>query len=448
MRKIQNEQIINFIKLLAQAHKEIKTCLEKNNIQPIFSLLENCQNGAIAIGNLIEKEEGEGTVSISLLEAYCEQVYLSYQHLSKEEYVDSVNIYKKLCEALTKIENSIHQDIKVRMEVVFLPYKASMWDSLESVWEAAEQDPDCDAYVIPIPYYDKNPDGTFKQMYYEGDQYPDYVPITSYDTFDFAQHRPDVIFIHNPYDECNTVVSVHPFFYSKNLKQYTDKLVYIPYFVLNEIDPGNQAAIEGMAHFCTQPVAMHADKIIVQSENMRKIYIQVLDRATEGKITEYWEKKILGLGSPKFDKVSKLRKENLQIPKEWLNLIETPSKNRKKVIFYNTSIAALLQHEEQLLKKMMSVFLFFKEHTDQITLLWRPHPLLQSTIQSMRPQLWEEYEQIVNTYRAEGWGIYDDSADLNRAIALCDAYYGDPSSVVQLCQKAGKPVMLQNVDIL
>ena len=47
----------------------------------------------------------------------------------------------------------------------------------------------------------------------------------------------------------------------------------------------------------------------------------------------------------------------------------------------------------------------------------------------------------------EGWGIYDDSAELERAIALCDGYYGDHSSLVQLCQEAGKPVMIQDVEI-
>ena len=66
----------------------------------------------------------------------------------------------------------------------------------------------------------------------------------------------------------------------------------------------------------------------------------------------------------------------------------------------------------------------------------------------MRPQLGEEYQRIVEQYRREGWGIYDDSSDLDRAIILSDAYYGDHSSLVQLCQKAGKPVMIQNVDIL
>ena len=83
-----------------------------------------------------------------------------------------------------------------------------------------------------------------------------------------------------------------------------------------------------------------------------------------------------------------------------------------------------------------------------MALLWRPHPLIEATIKSVRPRLGEEYKEIVDGYRSEGWGIYDDSPDLDRAVALCDAYYGDPSSVVQLCQKAGVPVMIQNVDIL
>ena len=64
----------------------------------------------------------------------------------------------------------------------------------------------------------------------------------------------------------------------------------------------------------------------------------------------------------------------------------------------------------------------------------------------MRPHLWYEYEKLVKEYREAGWGIYDDSADMNRAIALSDAYYGDPSSVVQLCQERGMFVIIQDVD--
>ena len=64
----------------------------------------------------------------------------------------------------------------------------------------------------------------------------------------------------------------------------------------------------------------------------------------------------------------------------------------------------------------------------------------------MRPKLWEGYKEIRDRYIEEGWGIYDDSAELDRAVAISDAYYGDMSSVVQLYKKAGKASMIQDVE--
>ena len=285
-------------------------------------------------------------------------------------------------------------------------------------------------------------------MHYEGDLFPDYVPITHHNDYDFEGRRPDMIFIHNPYDEYNHVTSVHPFFYSKNLKKYTAKLVYIPYYVLAEPDPENEKTVEGIQIFCKVPGVFYADKVIVQSEAMRQVYIKVLTKETGEESRKIWEEKILGLGSPKMDKVLGTRKEELKIPEEWLKIIEKPDGSWKKIIFYNTSVAALIQHEDKMLEKMKHVFRTFKENQDEVALLWRPHPLIRATIESMRPELWEKYRKLVEQYGEEGWGIYDDSPDMDRAVALCDGYYGDASSIVQLCQEAGKPVMLQDVDIL
>ena len=161
-----------------------------------------------------------------------------------------------------------------------------------------------------------------------------------------------------------------------------------------------------------------------------------------------WEKKILGLGSPKFDKVQSIGKNDVEIPESWQKIIRKPDGSRKKIILYNTSVSALLQNEDQMLAKMKSVFQTFLEAKDDVALLWRPHPLIEATINSMRPGLREKYYNIVEEYKEAGWGIYDDSPELDRAIALCDAYYGDQSSLVQLCQEAGKPIMIQDVEIV
>ncbi|MDE7331763.1 MAG: hypothetical protein K2O16_05900 [Lachnospiraceae bacterium] len=455
MRKTQKKQAGEFMELLARAHEAVGKAVSTGKNYIAMELLEQCQEGAIQLGELVEKAEGEGCGMIPLLEDYCELVYQIYEEVRQGQGASADRISEDLQQSLIKIEKYLRDNIKIRTEIVFLPYKASMWDSLESVWKAAEEDPDCDAYVIPIPYFDKNPDGSLREAHYEGDLYPEYVPVTDYNDYNFDVRRPDMIYIHNPYDECNHVTSVHPFFYSKNLRNYTDKLIYIPYFVLGEIEPDNQAAIEGMKHFCFTPGTIYANQVVVQSENMRQIYINEYIKAAKevglsGEHTDrkFLEKKFLGTGSPKIDKILNTKKEDMEIPAEWLKIIKKPDGTWKKIVFYNTSVGALLQHSEKMIKKMESVFVIFKENKDKVALLWRPHPLIQATIESMRPQLWVAYRELKDRYIEEGWGIYDDTSDVDRAVVLSDAYYGDGSSVIQLCQKAGMPVMVQNVNVL
>lgn len=455
MKRSQKNQIMSVIELMDKAQLGIKKMMETGNSGAVLTLLEQCQESAIQMGGMIEKSEGEGFITVGFLENYCEKLYQTYEQVSQQQVVNVDKVYKNLRRELIRIENSVRNDVPERMSVVFLPYKVSMWDSLESVWKAANEDSSCDAYVVPIPYFDKNPDGSFSRMHYEGEQYPDYVPIVSWETFDLQAEHPDVIYIHNPYDECNHVTSVHPSFYARELGKYTDKIVYIPYFILNEINPDDDEKINSMKHFCFTPGTLYANQVIVQSENMRQIYIsEYIKAAKEMGLTgehvdrKFLENKFLGLGSPKIDKVLRTKEEGLEIPAEWLRIIEKPDGSRKKIVFYNTGVSALLRHGEKMLWKMKAVFEIFKENRDEVALLWRPHPLIQATIESMRSLLWEEYREIMDKYRQEGWGIYDDTAELDRAIALSDAYYGDSSSVVQMYQQTGKPIMIQNVDVM
>ena len=56
-----------------------------------------------------------------------------------------------------------------------------------------------------------------------------------------------------------------------------------------------------------------ADKVIVQSEDMKQVYIKVLLDATNDHTQAaraYWEEKILGLGSPKFHLVFDFQNHN------------------------------------------------------------------------------------------------------------------------------------------
>lgn len=418
MRKFQKRQMLEIMSSMCALHREMIQKLKKKNYQAVREDLNDCQEAAIQVGEAIEQIEGAGTEAVDCLEKYCETLYqisISLESILPEE------AEKCLKEALNQAEHFL-KEVPLKREAVFLPYKASMWDSMESVWKAADEDPDCDAYVIPIPYFEKNPDGSFKKEHYEGAQYPEYVPITKYDAFDFGAHHPDMIFIHNPYDKANYVTSIHPFFYSDNIKKYTDCLVYIPYYATT----GGMSEAQSLC-----PAYIHADYIVIQSEKYKKFFDPIIP-----------EEKFLPLGSPKFDSVIQKCQNPPKPPVEWQKKMQG-----KKVYFYNTSLNGMLANTDAFLKKMEYVFDCFRGREDAC-LIWRPHPLMESTFDSMRKAQRPIYDEIKQKYIREDWGIYDETPDIENTIALCDAYIGDAAtSVTSLFGVAGKPLFILNNNI-
>lgn len=70
---------------------------------------------------------------------------------------------------------------------------------------------------------------------------------------------------------------------------------------------------------------------------------------------------------------------------------------------------------------------------------------MEATINAMQPGLYKKYREIVEEFMESNIGIYDDSMDMYRAIAVSDGYYGDRSSVVQLYGLTGKPILLEDI---
>lgn len=310
--------------------------------------------------------------------------------------------------------------------LVFLPYKAAMWDCLESIWRAAAADPATRAYVVPIPFADKNPDGTVRDWQYEGGRLPEGVPVVDWREIDLAALHPDAVFIHNPFDDCNNVTTVDARYYTTELKKITRKLIYVPYY-----------ATGGWIYpeLVMAPGYQTADHVIVENDGDRAKFEQFYP-APPVPPGKFW-----ALGSPKFDKVRTDRREDYPLPEAWAQLLAG-----KKAVLYNTTLVAALQNTVHFLPKLQWVLEQFRAAGD-IVLWWRPHPLLLPTLHSMRPELAAVYEQLVADYRAQGWFIYDDTPDLHRAIAWTDAYYGDYGSMIWLMQAAGKPALAQNYGI-
>ena len=327
--KIQNfrDMLLSIVEFHMASQKQLLEEYVRGDISSCLSRLSAMQEEAIALGNAIEQNKGEGSKSVSILEEYCEALYHAYQSLiglkeegkdkkenkdkeeSKEEICFPIDFspslqkelqrtLKKPLYYLKKLRVALKEEFK--KQVVFLPHTVKHFASLCPLVDALLQDEEIDCKIIPIPYYDKYGDGTLKELHYEGKEFPKEYKIIDYRSYDFSIELPDCIVINSPYDEYNPVWTVDSAFYSKELKKYTNKLVYLPWFITDEIDPKNEEdgkAFTNMEYYVTVPGPFHSDLTIVQSEGMKKAYLAKIKEFAGKDVAKKMEKKIAGAGS-------------------------------------------------------------------------------------------------------------------------------------------------------
>ena len=383
----------------------------------------------IKSGNAIEATYEVDKIGdiIKLLEELCEDIYV-ISTLNPKDRNSIRKFSKKIKGILSKVSNSIKYELPDDKKIMlFLPYKASMWDSLESIWIAANKNENIKALVMPIPYFDRKPDGTVGQGHYEGESFPSYVPIIDWRKYKIPDERPDYIFIHYPYDENNFVTMIHPDYFADELKKYTEKLIYVPYFVL----PGTYKE-----EFALTKAVIYADYSIVQNEDTRQKYIKTLKEYNDDFSKIPWENRIIALGTPKTDKVVNSNSSGATVPKEWEEVIGS-----RKVIFFNTNVSLILNNDDKFIDNLNRIFAIFEQHKDEYAVIWREHPLTMSTIESMRPHLKAAYIEMQKKFKDLEIGILDFSPDPYMAINRSNCYFGSGGSLTVIYGATGKPMM-------
>ncbi|MDH5161284.1 CDP-glycerol glycerophosphotransferase family protein [Heyndrickxia oleronia] len=415
MRLQVRNKLLELLPTIMEGIQYVKKADAKNALP----ITEDCLLALHSIRETLKKSLSEGRFQ------YYNEIITKIEKIFDEMIID-ISEGRQFIESAQSINNilytlnqSLQEESEVKLEILFLPYKSSMWDSLESIWLAAKDDPSCDCYVMPIPYYDRDDHGKLSKFHYEGEQFPNYVPITSYQKYNIVKRRPDIIYFHNPYDGYNYVTSVAPEYYSNFLKQYTDMLVYVPYFIAGAYRNAKDAASK-----CLAEGVLNASRIIVQSEVLKDIYIQ------NGIDPE----KVIALGSPKIDAILNYDKYT-ELPAEWKRKI-----NGKKVVLLNSSIGRLLNEPNYMidLEKNIKTILNNKE----IVLLWRPHPLFEATIKSMRKEYLTSYLKIKNHVFKSDNGIFDESKDASYSIIASDGMISDNSSLIRTYIMIGKPILI------
>ena len=389
---IQKEAIFKSEKLI-DAIEKIKLLVGENtSFEEIYRLLYDCQNEMIALGNYLEAY-ADFEVCITYLEQACELVY---QCTIKDNYIQELN---EIIQIIKEVKQTIISAKTDKILIYFLPYKASMWDCFSSIYEEAKKDSRCEIVVMPIPYYEK---GSGRKIC-EYNCFPSQISLMNYEDVVLEKVHPDIIYIQNPYDGTNKVTGVAEDYYTSKLKKYTSLLVYVPYYLSamykNEWRMMEKALLPGN---------INSDLVVLQSEKQKEIYV---------KYGAFSEKYIVA-GSPKADAVINIHKCNIDEIKYRLGI------KSSKVIMLN---------------KILTCLLGLIENAD-ITLLWRPHPLLQATIEAINKEALTEYNSIIEKAEKTGKIYVDKSADPLDAIMVSDALASDYSSLVVQYYLTGKPI--------
>lgn len=294
LEKIREKTLVEEFALLADSiHSDVLHSIGENDLDGARTLLESCQGTAVQIGLALERTGVEGAAAVGFLEEYCEQIWKLYNRLgtepiNMERASEDINGLQALLRAS---EDSVKN--RTKKEVVFLPCRATQWDAMEPAWRAAMERPDMNVYVIPVPYFYKHTENGTGTLCCDLEQFPKEIPVADYHSYDFKNRQPDMIVIQVPYDQYNPVFSVHPFFYSKNLKRYTDLLIYMPGLALDEAELREPCSLKNLRHYIAMPALVHADETIVASEEIRKGYIDILTDAAGENTAHIWEEKII-----------------------------------------------------------------------------------------------------------------------------------------------------------
>ena len=413
--------------------------------EDIITYLSELQNNIVSFGTLTESIKGEDCNTVKLLEQYLEVIYkvakyvqkfdesINYEESAENKYAECDEEVK---DTFASISEAIDSEIVNRRSVLFLPVKAKHFSSMRMAYEMEAATPDTDVYVMPLPYYYKEYDGSFKdEMHIDTEEFIKAdIPVTDYSRFDLSLLCPEKIYINSAYDEYNMAVSVDTRFYARNVKKYTEKLIYIPYFKLMEFDRANYPCWYNMQYYCTVPGVVMADKVYVQSENTRKAYIDKLNEwVGDEKYTDIWEQKI--------DVYNESCEEHSED--------ELRDEGSKKTIVWFVSAGSLAEFGDKYIEKAYGNLDVFALSKDKLKVLLNSEPFLDEMIKNYSDELYKKWTGFIDEFMRSGIGEVVSQVEEKSVEALlkANAYYGDPSYICKDFILMKKPVMLQNVEV-
>lgn len=334
------------------------------------------------------------------------------------------------------------QDNSGKRTVLFLPFKAKYWSTMEPFWRKEKED--CDVIVAAIPYIHCGFLGDILDIKSDIDNFPAEINTIDAMNLNIKELHPDAIYIQNACDKYGKTIIVHPDYFSDKLYRCTEQLIYVPWFVTDDFDKSEERSYMNMDSYCTMPGLVYADETYVQSEIMRNTYIEKLCEWSGEDTKQIWEEKLFV--NPYG--VATKEKKDIIIPDTWKECL---SDKHKKIIVYGISAGSFEENGKLLVDKIRKSLEIFAQNKDDIAVIIYQDAFSKEFCMNLDVSIWQEYEQIVEEYVNNGVGILcrEDEATMSKEdlVILADAYYGDTGLLAHEFTEAKKPVMIQNVNL-
>lgn len=436
-----SDRTAEIIDMLKQVHIQLEKLCAQAEKSAVSQLVEGCSSLISSLYGLVYDRGDICSIRESINE-YCSVLnrIKEEDHSHSSEHLDITDVLNKSLDKVCVETNDLLNNRK--KEILFLPVKEAWWQTMEPEWREAISNEQNDVYVMPLLYLEKDflqDNGEEKN---DGGLFPDYVNCTCIEDYDIEKRHPDKVYIQNPYDGFNTMIAVPSFFYSKNLLNHTDELIYLPCYDVDSPESKDDKITSALRTTIEQPAVYYSDKIIVKNEEIKAVYVDYLVTLTGKETEQYWSDKVQVSTAPHCDSRENLRTEKRRLFFEHYGRNYDPN---RKIILMQIDSAYIVQGKEKAIEGIRRALSQIKERRNAVLCIFSFH----ETIDQLETKLKEEDEELLKELKNLLFDISNDN-DLimdkdgllyNMDPYFADAYYGTAGVLAHRCMMNDLKVM-------
>lgn len=339
-----------------------------------------------------------------------------YEYLEKLEKILENGAAR---EEIAELYQEIVQITRKKVYMLFLIQEPACWPSIESVFNAASHDPECETALVYTQFFHQN---YMEQVdYYDTYANEMKLPVIRCSEYNLPKESPDVVFMIKPYG------NVPEQFQIKHLQRVVPRAVYIPYGMEITTD----LAKFGFQYYLHYKAWKHC-----AYGNIVKEYAKTYGYRN-GENIAVW-------GHPKADHYIDMSKNKENIPNEW----KTKINGRKVVLWTPHHLIGLDENGTGTWLIWGGKILKFIQENQDVMFIFRPHPLMMGALVHNNFMTEQEVKALQRKIESMPNVIYDSNPSYHNAFDAADAIITDGTTFSIEFLYTKKPILLtpRNMD--